>query len=185
MAALVRAGVPLERGLTQVSRELPGSCGPAGRTPGSPDECGREPGDPGRGQRPLPADLAGGGRAGMRAGKSLDRPGVHVHDGPASRRSPQADRAALLYPLVVCSVAYGLLVFQMIHLAPITNRASRIRPVPPSRCWPAWLAGASAHWWAVWLPALAVLLLVVGWYRSDRTRGPPTPNRRPPRELPT
>ena len=76
---------------------------------------------------------------------------------------------ALIYPLVVVSIAYGLFLLTLVKLAPLMLNAtedltSSSEPLLAKMVW----LGQSADSWAIWPPLLVVVGLAVGWYRSGR-----------------
>lgn len=170
LAALVRAGVPVERGLAELARELPGRSGELAVVLSTRLSAGES----------LPAILASDeGRfppvwravvaAGLRSGQlsaALESLSTTARCVAESRRLVGA---ALLYPLVVVALAFGLFVFQVTCLVPITARAYEdlTRTTQPWLSGMAWL-GTTARWWAVAVPVTASLLFVGGWRRSRR-----------------
>jgi general secretion pathway protein F len=79
---------------------------------------------------------------------------------------------AMIYPLIVVTLAYVLFVFLVTQLAPVTLAAfedlsSSSDAFLSSLVW----LGESARWWSIWVPAAVVLLLGAWWYRSGRAMG--------------
>lgn len=170
MAALIRAGVPLEQGLGEIGRDMPGRVGAIATQLGERMQAGESL------LQILAADekmfppvwravVLAGQRSGHLAG-ALEGLSTTV------RRSAELRRAvgtALVYPLAVVALAYGLFVFLVVRLAPTTLGAyesltSSSDPILTSMVW----LGETAKWWAVWPPLVVLLLLVFRWYRSGR-----------------
>ena len=167
MTALVRAGVPLERGLIEAGRDLRGRLGEI-----ATDLGGRL----GRMCRRLPEALAAIEghalqfdlyravvEAGLRSGRL-----AQALEGMATMARGYADarRAvgiALLYPLIVLGLTYALALTFIIKIAPkfvsafdTLGLAAREVAGRPDRG-----SGDSAIYWAPILPAMVLLLLLV------------------------
>ncbi len=170
MMALVRAGVPLERGLIEAGRDLRGRIG----------EIATDLGNRlGRGER-LAEALAQSGRtipdvyravveAGLRSGRlaqALEGMAAIARGYADARRSVGL---ALIYPLIVLSLAYVLGVTFIVKIAPKFLSAFESLGLPPLRSLVtlSWL-GDSAIYWAPILPAL-VVLLGLRWVWSGRS----------------
>jgi type II secretory pathway component PulF len=170
IAALVRAGVPLERGLGEVGRDLPGRLG----------RLAAELAERCRAGEPLLQVLSGGAvrlppvyravvEAGLRAGRL---PAALESLATSLRRLDEARRtivAAAFYPLVVFVLAWGLLAVSAALVAP--RMASMMRDVgAPGAEAVAWAAswGGSAVWWGVAVPAVVVPLAVAWWFFARR-----------------
>lgn len=168
MAALVRAGVPLERGLAALGRDLPGRSGrlagllarrmSAGET--LPQILAAE-------SETFPPVWRAVVEAGLRSGQLA---GALESLSATARRTAELRKtigAALLYPLLVVALAYGMFVFGAIGLAPRTFRAyqSLTGQSEPMLAGVAWL-GENAWWWAPWTPLAAAMLVGIWWYRS-------------------
>jgi type II secretory pathway component PulF len=169
IAALVRAGVPLERGLLDVGGDLRGRLAGVARALGERLSRGEA----------LPQALAAEGdrvprvyRAVVEAGMKAGRLPVAL-EGLAgfARGYAELRRAvglALLYPLVVVLLAYGLFVGFVLGVAPRFMEAfgSLRLPVHTPLAWLARLGDSVVYWGPV---GPAVLLLVgVWWLRSGR-----------------
>lgn len=170
IAALVRAGVPLESALAELGADMPGRLGKIAT--GIAERAGR-------GQS-LSQVLCDGSvrfppvyravvEAGLRAGRL---PAALEALAASIRRVAETQRgvaAAALYPLLVLMSAWGLLAWFAYFTAG--------RLVPTFRAFGVtgqglfeWLASCG-RWAGYWGPALPVLILVlsaVGWYRSSR-----------------
>ncbi|MCH5374973.1 MAG: type II secretion system F family protein, partial [Planctomycetes bacterium] len=168
MAALARAGVPLEIGLSGLARDLPGRLGEladrlrrrleSGQSLEQVLEKDRES---------FPPVWRAVVLAGLRSGRltaALERLSI------TARRLAERRRLfglALVYPIVVLVLASVLFVMTAIYVLPmidwvyqdLTGRSDPLLQV---------LTGLGV-WWVVPLVLLAVLILVIGWRRAGRT----------------
>jgi general secretion pathway protein F len=168
MAALVRAGIPLERGLIEMGREMPGRLGEIATAMGHRIERGESLaevlGEDQRGVSPVWRAVV---QAGMRSGnlsaalEGMATTGRHVAD---LRR---AVSAAWIYPLVVIALAYCCFVFLVTMLVPVIRGGYEDLTESSSTIlvWLDWL-GQTAFAWAVLVPAIAILAGGLWWYRS-------------------
>lgn len=170
MAALVRAGVSLEQGLGEIGRDMPGRVGEIATQLGERMQAGESL------SQILAADenifppvwravVQAGQRSGHLAG-ALEGLSTTVRRAAELRR---AVGAALVYPLAVVALAYGLFVFLVVRLAPTTlgvYESLTSSSDPLLACLVS--LGETAKWWAVWPPLVVLLLLVLRWYRSGR-----------------
>jgi len=170
MAALVRAGIPLEAGLIGVGRDMRGRLGAIATRLGERMRAGESlleilAGD----DRTFPPAWCAVVEAGVRSGRlSAALEGLST----TARRVSEYRRAvatALVYPLVVLSFGYCLLVFTLTWLTPgllgvyenLTFSSDRVLAAIAR-------LGETSAWWAPWPPLIVVGLLAVGWYRSGR-----------------
>ncbi len=170
MAALIRSGVPLERGLVQAGRDLQGRLGAI------VGDLGERLG---QGER-LSEALAGSKRgipeiyravveAGLRSGrlsKALEGMATIGRNYAEMRR---AVGLALLYPLVVLEVAYGLALVFVLQIAPrfvSTFEILGLAPVEPLN-WLVRIGDSVAYWGPI--PAVLLLVVAFAWYRSGRS----------------
>jgi type II secretory pathway component PulF len=170
LAALVRAGVPLERGLIEAGRDLRGRLGAVS------SELGQRMGE----GMLLPEAIAasGGGmpklyravvEAGLRSGRLSE-----ALEGMASiaRGYAEARRAvgmALLYPLVVLSLTYGLALFFVIEITPRFVAAFQGLGLPPLKALGLLeRAGQTAIYWGPILPIL-LGLAALRWVWTGRS----------------
>jgi len=170
MAALVRAGVPLDQGLTQLARDLPGRMGGVARQLGDRLAAGETLEQVlGSDEAMFPPVWRAVVSAGVRSGhlaaalEGLSQTG---------RRIAELRRAvglALIYPLVVTAIAYGLFLLTLAKLAPLMAGVIQdmTRKTDPLLAAMVWL-GETAPSWAIWPPLIAVVVLAVGWHRSGR-----------------
>ncbi len=170
LAALVRAGIPVERGLAEVGRDLPGRSGDLAAFLGARMSAGES----------LSTILASDEtrfppvwRAVVAAGLRSGHLSVALESLSTTARRVAESRkllgAALLYPLLVVAFAYAMFVFQVTRLMPTTARVyqSLTGASQPLLTTMAWL-GSTASWWAIWLPVVVISLLAAWWYRSSR-----------------
>jgi type II secretory pathway component PulF len=170
LAALVRAGVPLERGLIEAGRDLRGRLGAVST------ELGLRLGE---GMR-LPEAIAAPGsgmpdvyravvEAGVRSGRLSQ-----ALEGMASiaRGYAEARRAvgmALLYPLIVLCLAYSLALFFLTQITPrfvATFQDLGLPPFPTLDLLQR--AGETAVYWAP-IPPILLALLVLRWAWTGRS----------------
>jgi type II secretory pathway component PulF len=168
MAALARAGVPLECGLLDMSRELSGRPGKLAEFLGTRLNAGESlPQILAREKERFPPIWRAVVEAGLRAGQL---PAALEAMSVTGRRVAEVRKslgAALLYPLVVVAVAFATFVLLATRLAPVTSRAYRdltgaSEPLLTALSW----LGERAHWWAGSLPVLLIIVLGITWYRS-------------------
>jgi type II secretory pathway component PulF len=169
MAALVRAGVPLESGLAQVALDM-------ARRP-----CQLAALLAGRMQRgeslehilssspeTFPSAYCAVVKAGVRTGRlSTALEGLAV----ASRRASELrrlTRMALLYPIFIALLAYGLFVGCLFWFQPQVTQLYRAMHVAASQLNLGLSAlGRNAEVWMPWIPLVAIVALSVWWYRSS------------------
>lgn len=168
IAALVRAGVPLERGLAELGGDLPGRLGRlavalsqrTARGESLAQAVGHDAGQ-------LPATYRAVVEAGLRAGRL---PAALEAVATSARRLAETRRTALiaaLYPLLVVLVAWVCLIFLACVLAPSLAQALGEWGLPGRRFfgWLAW-AGAGAWYWGPVLPLVLAWLVLAAWAGS-------------------
>ena len=170
LAAIVRAGVPLDQGLTELAHDLPGRMGTVAKRLGDRLAAGESLDQVVSGEdAALPPVWRAVVIAGLRSGRlAVALEGLSI----TGRRIGEMRRAvglALVYPLVVAAIAYGLFLFTAIKLAPVMLNAFEdltawSEPVLAKLVW----LGQTADKWAIWPPLLVVIGLVVGWSRAGR-----------------
>ncbi len=171
MAALVRAGIPLERGLIDAGRDLGGRLGAITSDLGDRLTKGE----------PLAAALAHSDRAMPDVYRAVVEAGVRLGrlaealEGMATlaRGYAEARRSvgiALLYPLIVVLLAYGLFVGFVVEIIPKYQAGFRSLGLPPSRSLLAldWVGKLAIYWGPV--PPILLLLLAASWTLSGRAR---------------
>jgi general secretion pathway protein F len=170
IAALVRAGVPLERGLTELARDLPGNLG---RT--AAELADRlEQGDPldqalSSSDRQFPPLYLAVVTAGFRSGRlSAALEGLAV----AARRIAelrQVTATAIIYPVIVFLLGWAMFVGFVLFFAPHVLPAFRDFHVASAGllAWFARLADG-ARWWGPLGPAVMLSVVVVWWWQSRK-----------------
>jgi type II secretory pathway component PulF len=172
IAALVRAGVPLDRGLLEAGRDVRGRLGRIAAVLGRRLGRGESLVDALDAERQsIPPLYRAVVEAGTRAGRlpvALEGIARYVR-GYSEARS--AIGLALWYPVLVLSLAYGLFIGMAVLFAPrflIAFESLGLVVIEPLR----WLEriGRSAHlWWPIGPILIAVLL--VSWVQSGRVSG--------------
>jgi general secretion pathway protein F len=170
IAALVRAGVPLEQGLAALGGDLPGRMGQvaallAERTArGEP--LAQVVMDHTMGFPPAYRAVV---EAGIKAGRL---PAALEAVAGSARRLTETHRAAVIaaiYPLLVFALAWGCLVFFARVIAPSLAATFLALGVPGHRFFVtvAWIGRGSWYWGPV-VPVAAVLFLAAWWFASTR-----------------
>jgi len=175
--ALVRAGVPLGKGLLDGSRDVGGRLGRITRVLAERIESGASLGEALADEtNQIPPMYRAIVAAGIRSGRL-----AAALEGMATSARRLADLrrmlgTALVYPLVVLSVAYAVLILFVTQVVPVIRAlvVDAGRPVP-------WFmdalarAGESVHYWWPTLPALLMLLGL--WWLASRSAAvlSPTP----------
>ncbi|HEX5104537.1 MAG TPA: type II secretion system F family protein [Pirellulaceae bacterium] len=170
MAALARAGVPLDRGLRELARDMPGRLGKLADQMGQRLAAG-QPLD--KAVQELSTTLPPAYRAvltaGQRSGKlSAALEGV-AHSARHISQLRQSIGLAVIYPLIVLLVAWGLLVFVLTQIAPVMLQVMQQFELKTDP-WDRLVGGlsGSALWWGTLIPAAALVWLAWIWYRSGR-----------------
>ena len=170
MVALVRAGVPLERGLIEAGRDLRGRLGEIATDLGTRLGQGeRLPEALARADRAMPEVYRAVVEAGVRSGRL-----AQALEGMASiaRNYADARRAvgmAMLYPLIVVLLAYALALFFILVIAPRFVSAFDSLGLAPLR--PLEILsriGDSAAYWAP-IPPILLGLVVLRWVWAGRS----------------
>jgi general secretion pathway protein F len=172
IAALVRAGIPLDRGLLEAGRDVRGRLGRIAGALGRRLGRGESLVEALEGERQaIPPLYRAVVEAGTRAGRlpvALEGMARYVR-GYAEARS--AIGLALWYPLLVFGLAYGLFVGLVWVVAPRFVEAfeSLGLSVDAPLHWLEWVGKSAEYWW----PAGPILLVVLGlgWVQSGRTSG--------------
>jgi len=167
IAALVRAGVPLDRGLLGAGSDLPGGLGQItsalgkrlGRGESLPEALEAE-------KRAIPPLYRAVVEAGARSGRlsaALEGLAGYVRGYSEARA---AIGVALWYPILVLTLAYGLFLALVTLIIP--RFVGAFESLGLEVIWPLrWLEKAgelSLYWWPAW-PVL-LLLLALAWWRS-------------------
>ncbi len=174
MAALVRAGIPLEAGLTTLGQEMPGRLGRMASFLSERISAGEsldriltnhEDRFP-----PLWRAVV---QAGLRSGKlssALESMSI------TGRRVAELRRAfglALLYPIIVAMLAFASFILLTTKLAPITLGAYEDL-TSSSDLLLSWLVaiGSTVKWWGVAVPVAVAMIGSLWWYRTGRAELP-------------
>ena len=169
IAALARAGMPLERGLSQVGEDLPGKLGAITTALGERLSRGESLADAlaAEGSR-FPRLYRAVVEAGVRAGRlpaALEGVANYARHYAEARR---AIGAALFYPLIVVALASGLFTFLVTMVLPRFAVAFNEFRIKPSKVLNALLrVGEASNYWVPLLP-LGFVLIVVLWLWSGR-----------------
>lgn len=170
IAALTRAGIPLEQGLFALSNDLPGRLGRVSASLACSLEAGASLQETlALHDRQFPTVYRAVVQAGIRAGRL---PAAFESLADTIRRVRDARRAvasALIYPLMLAAIAWGFFVFYVIYIAP--RMATTFEAVaPPGRKLLDVIAllGRSVQYWGPGVPLLILLLTVFWWWQSAR-----------------
>jgi general secretion pathway protein F len=170
MAALVRAGIPLEAGLSTLGQEMPGRLGRMASFLSERISAGEsldriltnhEDRFP-----PLWRAVV---QAGLRSGKLSSALESMSTTGSRVAELRRAFGLALLYPIIIMILAYASFVMLTTTLAPITLGAYEDL-TSSSDPFLSWLVslGASVNWWGISVPVMATILGSLWWYRTGR-----------------
>jgi type II secretory pathway component PulF len=172
IAALVRAGVPLDRGLLEAGRDVRGQlgriAGALGRRLGQGESLVEALGAERQAIPPLYRAVV---EAGTRAGRlpvALEGMARYVR-GYSEARS--AIGLALWYPILVLCLAYGLfvgLVYFVAHRLVEAFDTLGLVVIEPLR-WLDWIGRTAQYWWPI--GPIAILVLLVVWVNSGTTGG--------------
>lgn len=170
MAALVRAGIPLEQGLTQLGHEAPGKLGLLASRLADRMKAGESLADIlEKDDRMFPPVWRSVVLAGMRSGhlaaalESLSRTGRRAKE---LRRSMAV---ALIYPAFVVTLAYLLFVFSVTMLVPVITRAYVAITDDTSPLLDAIThVGRTIGVWGLPIPVVVALGFAWWWYRTGR-----------------
>jgi type II secretory pathway component PulF len=170
IAALARAGVPLDRGLQDLAGDMPGRLGQIAAQIGKQVESGQP-------LEKVVAELSGALppayravlAAGLRAGRLPAALEGVAHSARRISQLRQAIGLSIVYPLVVLLVAWGLLVFVLTRLTPVMLQVMQDFEVTTAP-WDRFAIGLSetAPLWGTILPAISLLWLAWIWHRSGR-----------------
>jgi len=168
--ALVRAGVPLDEGLAAIAQDTPGALGQRveelGRRLRDGESLSQVLADPNWGVPPVyQAIIAAGTRAG-RLEVALEGIATSARLQLETRR---LTTTALIYPVIVLYVSYGVFVLLVAHVLPrmllaheelLQQHVAALDWITP------W--SESVHRWAPWPPLLFAGFLLYRWWRSGR-----------------
>jgi general secretion pathway protein F len=172
MAALVRAGVPLDAGMLDLGEDLPGRLGSLASEIGRRLNQGES----------LPQILSDEHRTLPTVWRAVVESGLLAGDLPAALESMattgriiadmrRAVMMSLIYPLIVLLIAHTSFVFLTTYVSPTMLDSFRdlAGQDQPFLSWLAWLGDNSA-WWAVPLPLIGVASLGIWWFKSSRAQ---------------
>jgi len=167
IVALVRAGVPLERGLLVTARDLRGRLGRIASALGRRLSRGESLVEALEGEgRAIPPLYRAVVEAGARSGRlpvALEGLARYVRGYSEARATIGL---ALWYPILVVALAYGLFIGLVCLVVPRfldAFESLRMTVAPPLQ-WLHWLGGTAHYWWPAGPIALAVL--AIAWIRS-------------------
>lgn len=170
LIALVRSGVPIERGLLTVSGDLPGRLRALTQSLAERMERGESLSRAvSSGDVALPPVYGALVRAGMRSGYlavALEQLAV------TARRIADLRRVvgqSLMYPLLVLTVASVVFAVLAPHWArglAMAHRVQHVQLSPPTLSLLSWIEAFSGL--AVWLPVLMIALMLLWWYATGR-----------------
>jgi type II secretory pathway component PulF len=170
IAALVRAGVPLEKGLLALGGDMPGGLGRITTGLARQMEAGQTLGDALAAQaRHLPPVYRAVVEAGLRSGRLADA--LESLAGSLRRLADTRGcvTAALVYPMIVAMVAWGFFTFFVVKIAPCFHVFFVDLGVNDFGLM-AWLGriGGSVAIWGQAIPLAILLVGVFWWYQSTR-----------------
>jgi general secretion pathway protein F len=170
MAALVRAGIPLEQGLVDLSRELPGRLGQLAGYLGTRMGAGESLVEiMARDPHVFPPVWRAVIEAGVRSGHLAVALEGLAKTGRNLAEMRKMIGLSLVYPLVVLTLAFLLFLFSVRILVPGTYAAYQdlTETTDPLLAWLSGL-GATVATWAPCVPLVVMVLLGFWWYRSGR-----------------
>ncbi len=171
IVALARAGVPLERGLSGLGKDLPGGLGRVADELSKRLEAGesldRVFADAGQTFPPVYQAVVQAGLRGGRLPSALEELSTSV------RRVAELRRligVSALYPLFVLGVAYAVFVFLSITWVPTFTKVADEMGLELFLYRDLYvLTSGIARWTNPWLPLVVIVPLIVLWYRSGRS----------------
>ena len=169
IAALSRAGIPLNQGLLELGRDLPGRLGKISTELGEKLQQGQS----------LEQAVAAGGlfspayRAVVEAGVRVGRlPAALESVAHSARRTAQLRKTislALIYPLALVGLAYYLMIFTLTKLLPVMLASfTDLRTFPAMWIDAAAALRATVDWWWPAPPLLAAIYFAWAWRRTGR-----------------
>ncbi|MBN2295456.1 MAG: type II secretion system F family protein [Pirellulales bacterium] len=168
IVAMIRAGIPLEKGLFALGDDLPGRLGRVSKSLAQSLESGMSLEETlALHDHQFPAVYRAVIRAGVRSGRL---PAAFESLADTIRRVRDARRAvasALAYPLMVAAIAWGFFVFYVIYLAP-PMAATFADAAPAGRFLLDMTVslGQTVQYWGPGVP-LVILILVIFWWRQS------------------
>ena len=168
IAALVRAGIPLDKGLLDLGRELRGKAGSIAEMLGARLAAGESLEELLRqDDTTFPPVWRAVVLAGMRSGnlaaalQGMAETGRQIVD---LRRTVVL---SLIYPVFLVVLGYSLFLLMIMHVVPIiasafSNLTSSSSNLLTELLW----LRSHAIWWAPWVPLVALGLFVLWWWRA-------------------
>ena len=178
MAALIRAGIPLESGLQTLGQEMPGRLGRMAsflsERIGAGESLDRILANH---EDRFPQLWRAVVLAGLRSGKLSSALESMSTTGSRVAELRRAFGLALVYPIIIVLLAYGSFVMLTTKLAPITLDAYEDL-TSSSDPFLSWLVavGTTANWWGFAVPVVAAILGLLWWYRTGHAALPKSPN---------
>jgi general secretion pathway protein F len=172
MAALARAGVPLEQGLIEAAGDLSNRSGKLATDVAHRMRSGESflhiiASSPGIFPPAYRAVVEAGARTG-RLSSALEGLANSARRAAELRRLA---RAAIVYPLSVALLAYGLFILSILRFQPLVSEAYQTLNVPPNRLNRALVnLGETANIWGPALPLFVLLPVGIWWYWSGRAK---------------
>jgi general secretion pathway protein F len=170
MAALVRAGVPLDQGLIELGQDMPGRLGRVARSLGERMSGGEALEQVLASEEfSFPPVWRAVVEAGLRTGRLSSALEALSTTGRRAAELRRAIGASLVYPAVVLSVAYVLFLFFLLRLMPTMLSLYEDFMLQPAFILrvTVWLADTSYVWGPI-VPLVAVVSFGIWWYRSGR-----------------
>ena len=181
IAALARAGVPLDQGLLHLGRDLPGRLGKISRRLGERLAAGEPLTRALEEEKGLPPAYQAIVAAGIRSGRlpvALEGLSTLVRRAAEMRRTVAV---ALIYPLLVLLLAYASFVFMLVGCFPAMLTLFRDFVPEGGAVRVLEHVESAAPYWLPWLPLAVVVPLTVWWFRSRRAWSLEGANPRGPR----
>jgi len=167
IAALARAGSPMERGLARSGEELPGRLNAIAAALSDRMKRGQSLVEALEAEkRAIPPLYRAVVEAGARSGDvatALEGMSRYLR-GYSEARS--AIGLALWYPILVVTLAYGLFLGVILHVIPRFRETFEVLELPVARSL-VWLEGVGRsawYWWPVW--PILLILVAIAWRRS-------------------
>lgn len=167
IAALVRAGVPLELGLREMGTQASGAIGEIGASLAARMQTGVSLSDALRAEEHrIPQVYRTVVEAGLRAGRlsvALEAMSTFARELLELRRQISS---ALVYPLIVFALAYGLFLVFTVDLIERFRETYEVfhLPLHGALRWLVWMSDRVATWW--WMPPAVVIGFIVWWWST-------------------
>ncbi len=170
IAALVRAGIPLELGLMELGKEMPGRLGDVATRMGRRLDSGERLMDIAASEgHVFPPVWHAVVAAGLRSGHLAAALEGMADTGRRVAELRRGMALAMFYPLIVVALAYAMFLFTLVKLTPGVQQADADLTSSSHALLDTLVAwGQSAPLWAPWPPLAVALLLFLWWRRSGR-----------------